>query len=200
SDLTTEQIMGDLEKRVFEPALKMPNTDTKKTGDEQQLVSIEKVVPVTQNTPKVPEVKPNNLPMVEEGEVAHSNPVPSATNQVHEQKMEMPKMAEVPKYTPPAPIQIDIDNIEKGDTEKIEMVREPVQEPVPVPRIIAVPLTEDKPEVETKPVETPVINRMPIQENPTSSKINTIKTEADQKPAESSVKKYTADPYREPLG
>lgn len=59
SRLLAEQIVEELENRVFEYALK--EIESKKAKSEEK----------TQTTTRVPEVKPDNLPAVEIGEVAH---------------------------------------------------------------------------------------------------------------------------------
>lgn len=59
SRLLAEQIVEELENRVFEYALK--EVESKKVKSEEK----------TQTTTRVPEVKPDNLPAIEIGEVAH---------------------------------------------------------------------------------------------------------------------------------
>ncbi len=177
SKLLSEQIIDDLNKRVFDYTIK----------------SIE-AKPIN----KIPEIKPVNLPMVE------NNVTPNIT---------------VPKYVPtgisgykPTGLgggqEITQKNIMPAGDSRIEYkpisipplpqtpVTEPVQKPAQVPRFNAL---VDEPNVSNPPSTTP--SPSSIMDN----KLNNITTGLKESSPEEVkketplVKQYTIDPYREPL-
>jgi len=119
SRLLAEQIMEDLEVRVFEYAVKSMEKTLKQADyssfgqdkEKEQLVTLPEVKPVI-----LPEIEPNILPMVEKGETAH------------DVKPERPAL-EI-KTTPPI------------QNQNAETKPEPVQQPVSVPRFTAAPMSD----------------------------------------------------------
>lgn len=231
SRLLAEQIMSDLDDRVFDYALKK----TENPGLKAKMVAMNTQVKKPENIPtntspatvskgtfdtRVPEVLPSNppqvttqagragLPMVEKGEVAHNNPIPSR-----------PATAPVPRYIPtsqykPTPI-AEINPVQKPES---------VQQPVPVPRFVATPINIDEKGNETSklnalntsireesPRVAPVSSIVKPVESVTSLKVSTPQNMMDNKlknvtigikeevKIEKPPEKYTADPYREPL-
>lgn len=132
SRLLAEQIQTDLEKRVFEYALKKIEEESEETKD----LAVEK-----END--IPEIRPEITPMVEEGEgVNILTPKKEASTLI----IEKPETKVVPEQKMPTP--------EHNDSEQT------IQRPVSVPRYTAVPLEEEKMnEVEltnkTETVKTP---------------------------------------------
>ena len=188
SRLLAEQIMNDLETRVFEYAISQIGSKSK-TEKAKPVVTEAKpedmqVKPATMEIKKeevkntMPEILPNNLPMVEKGEAVKVN---------HVQKI-------VP---PPAPQNIPKPQSQNSETKKPEInippttkPAEPVQRPIPVPRFTAAPIEEEK-ETVAKPVAPPVVAPTQPQSVPQKP--------PETKPTEPIQKKYVVDPYREPL-
>ncbi len=211
SKLLAEQIVEDLETRVFEYALSQiqnkekpetPIADIKSSpinvGEKfgpvttqpnnifadikTQIKKMDDTAPRAIYMPKIEvgskniEVRPETLPMVEKGEVAHD---------VAKQTISVPKYDATPSVKP---------------------AEEPIQRPVPVPRFTATPIVgEAKPVVAPVPVAPtppePVAPAKPKEPSIIDSKLNTVVKSIEEKPkAETPVKAYVVDPYREPLG
>lgn len=151
SNIKSEQILDELEGRVFDYAYKKVTSNNILEG----------------NIDLLPEIKPNNLPVIEnqtpQNKNLSSTPVPSYN------------------YTPRPKVIID----------------EPVQAPITVPRFKAVPLEDG--EVAGKdfiPTLAPKPNAGGIME----TKLNSVTKSVSSTQTPSDVpKKYTSDPYREPL-
>jgi hypothetical protein len=225
SRLLAEQIMGDLEKRVFEYAINQIESKNKTEKEkpvvaetkpvEPEIKVEEKTKPVVPETPKpapievkkeeekpkpqnvfadmkteikktpgaivnspqVPEVAPQNLPMIEKNESVKTVPLPTLRD-VLQKKLE----------TKPV---------------------EPIQRPIPVPRFTATPLPEDA--VATAiPIRTPAAAQAPVPApqpiiKPVTTPATTIAEPASVLPPETKKeetpiqKKYVVDPYREPI-
>ncbi len=177
SRLLAEQIMDDLEIRVFEYAVK---SIEKKTDSSQQLASSSQEETQSQNnqnkTPEkdipeirpenLPEIEPNILPMTEPGEKVHIVEPPANTI-----KSETKPIIE-PQETPGVVLE--------QTPRPSEIIYKAVPEPIPVPQYTEAPV-ENKvtptPETEVKPAE-------PIK---------------PPEPVPPPVKKYAVDPYREPI-
>lgn len=193
SRLLAEQLMSDLETRVFEYALKEVKSEKLK---------VESKPFVSKGTfdTKVPEVKPTNLPMVEPGEIAHSNPPPRYIPTSTYKPTSIFQDNNLPSQSAPSPVPSSA-LVPGSSQQKSATSPEVVQQPIPVPRFTAVPMEKDdasetsapKPEENVFPLPS-----VPIQ-NMMDQKLKTvtvgIKEEAKPKPPE----KYTVDPYREPL-
>jgi hypothetical protein len=200
SRLLAEQIMEDIEKRVFEYALKeIENKNLSKTTFDVKF-------PQAKNS-NVPEIKPTILPMVEKGEVAHdnsqNNPIIKPVSKPIPQQFTGPLI-----LNPIGPVKSSIES-------------EPVQRPVPVPRFIP-PITESPSTHQGQPIEgrskndevrnemeskTPEIPKAtPTPQNFMDAKLNSVVSGVSEKPAQTEKppqtpppKTYAADPYREPL-
>lgn len=177
SRLLAEQIIEDLEVRVFNFMARSIQNKEKRTTEAQvtkpQPPQVQqKTTPVTEID--IPEVRPEMLPMVEKGEVIRV---------VEKQKPTEPQQEKImPQFSTPKPVTAIPTPIPEIKIAPKEPAPEPVQKPVSVPRYIGVPTEKEPP----KP-QTPMSND---QSNP-----NTKPPE----PVTPSVKKYAVDPYREPL-
>lgn len=177
SRLLAEQIMEDLEVRVFEYALRTVEKKSEKVASSQQLASSKEEPKKPENPvnmsktvfdtkPKVPEVKPDNLPMVEIGEVAHNS---SKQLVASHQENTKPLNNTSPEPKP-----------------------EPVQRPVEVPRFTGVPI-EDEEHSSQQLVASRQENPIPI--NP----VDVVeKKEVKSEPVKREHK-YAVDPYRESI-
>ncbi len=169
SRLLAEQIMEDLEVRVFEYALRTVEKKTEKVvsnsvevrlpqnNSNQEKPMSRRHLDIVETKPKVPEVKPDNLPMIEIGEIAHDNPSPRQP------------LGQIPKVEP-------LKSNSQGST--FGSNAEPVQRPVEVPRFTGVPIEEDVP--------SPTLG---VGGNKIPSKIEPAKLKH----------KYAVDPYREAI-
>ncbi|HEY0221105.1 MAG TPA: hypothetical protein VGC58_02685 [Candidatus Paceibacterota bacterium] len=207
SKILSDQIAEDLEKRVFNYAVKgtaVKNVeevvDIRKDTD-IQIPKMEKMVyPKT----TIPEIKPNNLPMVEKEEGLKIG-VPKYTSSngspINTYKAVPPLTT--PKtegYRPSSqslqnnPAKINEAATEGRVTYAPTKMGEPVQRPASVPRFN---ISEEKKEV--PPETSPASNIVSDKLNSITSTITPEKKEPE-KPTESPlVKNYTVDPYREPL-
>ncbi len=186
SRLLAEQIVSDLETRVFEYALKQ--VEGQKSKVESKIADNTEVSKSTLDT-KVTEVKPANLPMIEPGEIAHSNPPPRyIPTSEYPVRNNDPQKESVSNGTG-KPISVLQEN-------KIEKKPEQVQQPVPVPRFVGNSIIEERKAPETPAVETKVTPPQNMMDNKLSNVVKEMKVEVlKQKPPE----KYTTDPYREPI-
>ncbi len=188
SKLLADQIIKDLESRVFNYAInfiekrgmkapaEQPKTET--SSKQEPVKSAPEVVAKKETVAtKIPEIKPQNLPMVEKGEVAHDT-----TKKPEVKKPEAVKEKAVPpsykpmssmsdeqmkKPTPDVGVKPESapSPSESHITYKSIVSNQPVQRPVAVPRFTATPLPEEALVKETpKPVETqiPVKKSAPI--------------------------------------
>ncbi len=143
SKLLTEQIISELEKRVFEFGVKIildnkkPESDIKEKPDTT-----------------IPELKPNLLPETE-------------------------KVASSFK-----PISIPKEEVASGITYPAKN-EETVQQPLKVPEVN---IASEK--VETKPITPPTI---------VETKLKAVTPSISETPSSDAPKKYTVDPYREPI-
>ncbi|OHA94041.1 MAG: hypothetical protein A3H52_00010 [Candidatus Zambryskibacteria bacterium RIFCSPLOWO2_02_FULL_39_26] len=189
SKLLTDQIVGDLENRVFEYAIKeiegkgkiiskskfpMSNQGQNLNDQTSKPESLARTVLDTALKPKVPEVKPANLPMVEKGEVVHVNK-PQAQKETFENRI---------NYKP-APTTTSIKP-------------EPVQRPVSVPRYdinneempkSQFPMSNQNQNQNDKKVDSIIENKL---------KGVTTGTPEKTPPVPDAPRKYAVDPYREP--
>ncbi len=196
SGLMAEQIVSDLEKRVFSQQVKLEKIPDKKPTENKPVET------------KIPEVKPTNLPMVEKNEVAHDVKKDSSEGSVASSKENTtePDMSkrhfDIEQTPPPVPKPVMPAPVYKPD------IPEPVQRPFSVPRIIPVveqsslrdTVTMPKEEEMTKP-QSPMTNEdaKPVQ-NMMNDKMTKVTTGMSEKPKpDEPPKKYSADPYREPL-
>ena len=211
SKLLSEQIIDDLNKRVFDYASKTTEPKPINKSGIPTPPSIQQVVkPVipqiqTQNNNKIPEIKPNNLPTIQLNKTMKKNNIAINNNS--------PKI-EVPKFTPTGTINYKPTGLNGGSNEikKDPVIEvdsriqykpvsnpissgsptEPVQRPKEVPRFNAV-IDEVLPETPSSP--SGIVD----------SKLSTV-TAGIKEPEQGEVKKenpivkqYTVDPYREPL-
>ncbi len=208
SRLLSGQILEELETRVFEYSVKSIQNKLPKKDTEEEAG---KIVVSTQKPPletrlgnpitTPPEIRPNMLPMIEEGEELKvlepkkHRTLPSSFWEVAESA---PK--EVPE---PAPT---VQNDTKPTESRIhykpkDVVDEKVAQPVPVPRFNAVPGDDEAPVVDRyKPPVAPTPPRTPL----TSSGISTppsksVEVAKKEQPETKPERKYAVDPYREPV-
>jgi len=166
SRLLAEQIVSDLETRVFEYALK-------EVKSEKLKVESKPLVSKTVFDTKIPEVKPANLPMIEPGEIAHSNPPP--------------RYIPTSEYKPSSIFQEN----------KTQNKPEQVQQPVPVPRFAGNSTIEEKKIEDSRPADSVNQPRSNMIDNKLKNIVKEMKVEV---PKSGPPEKYTTDPYREPLG
>ena len=194
SRLLAEQVMGELETRVFEYALaRIQNKESRiEKGQNADKVSLDSKL----------EIPNSNLPMVEK-DMSIKTTTPQTAPKVVPQTPPKTILQPEPKAAP-------------------QSTREPVQKPFAVPRFTATPVTEKKPP--EKPIENktstekpfsildfvqktppappappvpppPPAPPQPVVPKPTSSgAVNTEASKPNVPP-----QKYTADPYREPI-
>ena len=189
SRLLAEQVATELDNRVFDYAIKqIENTISKEKAPNAAQIKKPENSPV--KTTPVPETRPNNLPMVEKGEVAHNNPIPK------------PRYIPTSEYKPVSVFQNNKTENTIVNKPEItpEIKQEPVQQPIPVPRFTAVPMEkDDAPETfVAKPKEIPPLPSAPIQ-NMMDQKLKTVTVGIKEEAKPKSPEKYTSDPYREPL-
>lgn len=213
SKILAEQITEDLEKRVFDYALKaIENSEVKNVREGGVNSEKLKVESVKVNTPiqnnRIPEIKPINLPIEQSSPVQKNNPV-SVNN---------PPVAGVPKYTPPATSSYKPTGLGGG-------VNDVLREVTPVgdsrinytPTVAPIPTLEVASPVPAEPIQRPtqvprfnaLADEVVPQTSPSPSsimddKLNGVTTGlkenvADVKNDTPIVKQYTVDPYREPL-
>ncbi len=200
------QIMEDLESRVFEYALK-----TIKEAEKKQKI-------------KLPEIRPESLPVVEKGETVKVNPVPKP--QVPAPEMQKPQPVQPkPAYKPVStvsnapkfPTQKPTQNVSPAPnvshiTYKPQQNSVPTPAPTPKPTVATVQMPEKKPEPIQQPIPVPRFTMVPediTEKTPSPTPIKIIPTaplspklpEAQKPPApqQSIPSKYSADPYREPI-
>lgn len=225
SKLLADQIVKDLENRVFDYALKFVENKEKKNQTATGPANIEPTLTrKTENeTSKTPEIKPENLPMVEPGEIAHDIPPLSALPKAVENNEKI----SVPKYMPSyKPVSAENKNDTSGSETKTETPipegasritykqtgsDQPIQRPVPVPRLKAVPIENTLAEKEEAAIEKDVKNAVSVKIPVPPTPIPTPQSMMDDKlknPTVGTVEKsetpkpshnYVADPYREPL-
>ncbi|MFA5888726.1 MAG: hypothetical protein WCW47_00915 [Candidatus Paceibacterota bacterium] len=192
SRLLAEQIMDDLEIRVFEYAVK---SIEKKTDSSQQLASSSQEEIQSQNnqnkTPEkdIPEIRPKNLPEIEANILPMTEPGEKV--RIVEQPINTVKPETKPQETPgEAP----------GQTSRpSEIIYKAVPEPIPVPQYTEAPV-ENKVmpalETEAKPSEpTPTLRPSTLEVGEPTENVGSKPPE----PVPPPVKKYAVDPYREPL-
>ncbi|MCX6701871.1 MAG: hypothetical protein NTX96_01590 [Candidatus Zambryskibacteria bacterium] len=149
SRLLAEQIIEDLEVRVFEYAVKSIQNKEKKTGGLPVQVDSQKNENKSSDTKmplisEIPEIKPDNLPMIEKGEVAHDvlrQPV-SPNQELIQKPISVPRYTGVP--------------IEGEGKSSIET--KPIENLPPVPKPIPQPLIPSEPTKPPEPVPPPVKN------------------------------------------
>lgn len=153
SKLLAEQIIADVENRVFDYALKtVGGKENKKTIDKNQEIMLD-------TNSDIPEKRPEITPMVEPNEKARDTE---------------PQKTEESKLTKTLP---ETTNIPQKPKEA-----EQVQRPISVPRYIGVPVEKEESNQES---------------TPNNNKTNTEPKKPE--PVPQPIKKYTVDPYREPL-
>lgn len=151
SRLLAEQIMEDLEIRVFEYAFKTIQNQDKKGGSSEKTVEDD-----------LPEIRPEITPMIEPEEKVRVRPVPVGFSGA------TPKPVSIPQSSTPVPR---------------ESTPELVQRPISVPRYTGVAMEEEK---------------RSSQEPVASGKEDTGQVKTPE-PVPEPVKRYTVDPYREPI-
>ncbi len=144
--------------------------------------------PVSESTPsRIPEIRPDNMPIERTAAIT-----------------------QVPKYTPP---QAQASNALKGiETPRYmsSVTSEPVQKPMPVPRINAMQMEQDPAirdalaNIEGKTTPPPNNPTQDVPKAPTPSIMesklqNVTKGMSEPAPTAPPVKEYSVDPYREPL-
>ncbi len=180
SSLIADQISEDLGNRVFEYAIKEIGNKKQKVETVTQPSSAPKPAPEAVKA-RPPEVKPVNLPMVEKGETIRINKPPAQTP-----RPAMPKVGEE-----------TVENrINYKSTPAPAPKAEPVQRPITVPRINMAteektPATNISSEQMVNIIEKKLNN---VTNGVTPSAKEEVKPEVVVEP-----KKYTVDPYREPI-
>lgn len=210
SRLLADQIIEDLEMRVFDYAIKTIEKSEQKQEVRSKNLEVEKeIVTPKQNLvienkpekakvtlpvvekPKVPEIKPVILPMVEKGEVAHNTtPQPKPTPTLPH------KPTFIEKNKPVVTEEKTVSHINyKPTTPSLETV----QAPIPVPRFTGIKTDNESVEVDKIPEPQKVIE--PVNKIP-SEPVKIPETPVEVKKVEQNTKpepKYTVDPYREPM-
>ncbi len=221
SSLLSEQIFEDLEKRVFDYAVK--------TLDKKPEIKNQTSTPVIS---KIPEIRPENLPAQtikspvtikpEENKVGipkyapASTPVNSPAVSTYKPtgiSETIPKPASPVSYSipkiPPLPDHIIVQHTQNTAVPQKQEIKpetsinyspvtpEPVQKPAFVPRL---DLSSDKIAVPTPP-QTPLGSpSSSIIDSKLNSITSGVKTDTAETPKENPiVKQYTVDPYREPM-
>ncbi len=160
SPLLAEQIMEDLENRVFKYPIKSPAPTQEKINN------------VTNPAQKIPEVRPEILPIAEKNEgvkISVPNYIPQNIEKKPEQKIEQAPPQKAPQPTP-----------------------EPVQKPFSVPRFTGTP------QISERPVYHPDHNKR-APSSIVDNKLNNVTKGITETPlAAEPIKKYESDPYREP--
>ncbi|MFZ2621215.1 MAG: hypothetical protein WAX85_01825 [Minisyncoccia bacterium] len=175
SSLLAEQILEDVNNRVFEYAIKEIGGKSKS----ELAQNIPSSVPIQSKTVEGRvEIRPENLP--------------SKNITTTQEKPPAPKY--VPTYKPTATVLNDPSlhhELPKVAPEPSRIIykpnasSEPIQQPIPVPRFVPKPVTDMSAQTGTLTVQT-------------SKPLETValaKTEQKEKPPE----RYTIDPYREPI-
>lgn len=213
SKLLAEQVMSDLETRVFDYAIKQIEVTKPVVPQTQQIppASVTQPQKISTSTPqpqkivppisnpvqsKVPEIRPVNTPVAKP---SFSNVVTKpATNELWPEKAATPKVIEPVKVVVPmiekAPITPRVENVPVKATIPVATPPAPrapeiVQRPVPVPRFTS-ESTPSMPPAVTAPVN-------PAQ-NSIQNKLNSV-VKNPSEPAPKAPERYTVDPYREPI-
>ncbi len=241
SRLLAEQIMQDLENRVFEYALKQvegqkparnasqsdagglkaePRSELRSATGVESKDNIPK--PISSISPlskagfdtntKTPEIKPSNLPMVEKGEVAHdSSQYPASRSSIKETPVSKAGFDTniLLRQSAPRPVPSEAEVL--GSSLRMSATSpEVVQQPVPVPRFTAVPISENKPEIQKEIPKTSLSDKdvQPIDSvnqfrpkpmNAMDQKLKVVTTGIKEEVKQKVPEKYTTDPYREPI-
>ncbi len=196
SDVLAEQIMSDLDTRVFDYALKT----IEKRGEEKPLVS--KPIP-QQATPFVPENLPGAIEVQEKPIETRKAPAPApqaiqTPTPVTPVPPAAPWMKQAPA-TPETPVQTPVE--QKPVMEEPSHIVWPsqpteIQVPaVPVPRFTAT-APDEIPQEQTPAQTVPQNNTAP--QNIIEAKLNSVVKPKIEKPT-GTPEKYTTDPYREPI-
>lgn len=201
SRLLADQIIEDLEMRVFEYSLKTIDKATEKQElisknleEDTQKQEAKPILPVIEKT-KIPEIRPVNLPMVEEGEVARNVP-PMKVSVVNKPEYK-PSFVELTR-----PITKNPEVVSRITYSENKTLGEIVQKPLSVPRFTSIepeisPLKLEvvKPlEVILKPDALNIVNdKLTKHEETLSEPASPQKVVNEAKP----VKNYAVDPYRE---
>jgi hypothetical protein len=157
SSLLAEQIVDDLENRVFEYALKMIEEKPTKQGSS------------TQNQARVPEIKPDNLPATEIGEVA------KPYTPEYKAPVSTPRLTEEPVQRPYSVPRFGMAQVE--------------------PKVQVINMTQNKPQ---NPESVMASKMESVTVNMGSNFIQKSSSEGAEMPKMPTTK-YSADPYREPI-
>jgi hypothetical protein len=198
SRLLAEQIMEDLEVRVFEYATKSIENKEKRGGSSQQVIASSKEdknklstssmpVGIPNIEDDIPEVRPEITPMVEKDEVVHdSSQQPVASSKENTGGREIPR-APLGQTSEPVQRPVSVPRY-MGEQEEMTNDKFPMtnQDQNPNDKVDAVTqkASEPTPAVETKPI----VEAVKPQEQPKTPE-----------PVPEPPKKYTVDPYREPI-
>lgn len=189
SRLIAEQIVEDLDKKVLN------NPQKKKNGDEPK--------PIVQMKNNLPEVRPDNVPMVEEGNsVSVPRFMPAGLSPkiepavIRDEKPEALHFTTIPKVEPKIDVAkntISADPLSRINFAKNDSVspitKEPEQKPAFVPKFGSTSFNDPLAQ-QAKPAPQSVID----------SKMNGITGSQMEKPKPAApVHEYVVDPYREPL-
>ena len=221
SELLVEQILKDLDERVFQYAAefveKNNGTISASTDSDVSKVPLRKPFDVLGKQKEEVEVPPVILPMVEsEGErrkvmeqnrIANSerpdadiagtlrasigNPVPQSTRPI----------AQVPENLPGIAVEKPIIDTDNQIKDGVFIGSEFIQKPIAVPRFNAVSAPEN-PENKTADELSARINNEQQPQSIIDAKLNSITSAtvpADKKPVVEYPPRYTSDPYREPI-
>jgi hypothetical protein len=123
SQIISEQIISDIEKRVFEYALKETEPKLK-----PEITQTNAVQPTTEIKNQLPEIKPEMTPMVEEGEIVHSNPVETISVPKYVPEAEKLQQTPVQPAPPQAPVNIQRKPVEEPPKKYVvDPYREPLE-------------------------------------------------------------------------
>lgn len=188
SRLLAEQIMEDLEVRVFEYAVRTIEKKAEKVASSQEnkkesFPRQSASSPRQSTTSTEVEIKPDNLPMVEIGEVAHD----TARIGSPQKKSDLTQT-----------IADKIADSESSQRQSAFSPRssatgfEPVQRPFEVPRFTGVPIESNN---EVRITNNEKENKIKTEPN----KVTPAQVSPKTEPVKQESKKYTVDPYREPI-
>lgn len=186
SRLLAEQIMNDLEKRIFE--------SFGKGGQNRDRVISEPVIqkqqPLEAERGRMTAPPPANLPMIEPGEVVQDNTQkPVSNNLVNTKPIQNRESSPLPEREAQNENKIQFKTNTPPQPPPIKSVAN-AQTPFSVPRFNAVPVVERAPEPTPQPISP---------QNVMEQKLSGVSVNIPKKPEDKPVHKYTVDPYREPI-
>jgi len=197
SSLLSDQIVKDIDDRVFDYALK-----TIEKGGEEKIPTPRPLQ--QQNTPFVPENLPGAIEVDEKPVPTKYTETPAPIKQVVDpvptpvvQQPAAPWMKQAP-VVPETETSTPIEPQPLAEPSKIVWPTQPTEIQIPtvsVPRFTAVPLDEKN--IEPTPSQKPVLET-PTPQNIIEAKLSGVVKPKIETPADI-PEKYTTDPYREPI-